>query len=89
VRVQKLAERDQVGIGGLVEPLATYDQLIPEVSQMGYGPPKDVRPSFRNAVKTSPTWPLDASWLIDRSGGRLSSFYHRNAISAAIGSIFA
>ena len=29
------------------------------------GPPNDVRPSFRNAVKTSPTRPLEASgsWL--------------------------
>src|SRR5437667_11837090 len=28
------------------------------------GPPKDVRPSFRNAVKTSLTRPLEASLLI-------------------------
>src|SRR5882757_4561105 len=28
------------------------------------GPPKDVRPSFRNAVKTSPTRPSQASPLI-------------------------
>src|SRR6185437_12522849 len=34
------------------------------------GPPKEVRPNFRNAVKTSHRRPLEASWLI---GGRRQS----------------
>ena len=32
---KKLAERDQIGKGALVEPLAPHDQLIPVIAEMG------------------------------------------------------
>ena len=34
---KKLTERDQVGIGVFIEPFAPNYQLVPEITEMGYG----------------------------------------------------
>jgi hypothetical protein len=35
---EKLAERDDVGIGCFIEPFAPFNELLPEISKMRDGP---------------------------------------------------
>src|SRR6266496_628764 len=44
---QELTERDQVCIGGLVHPLTTYHNLLPEVAQVRNGAAKGGQPKYR------------------------------------------
>ncbi len=49
---RELAQRDQVGIGFVVEPFAALDELMVKVAEVSNRPPKHVQPSLRNTANT-------------------------------------
>ena len=50
---KELAERDNIGVGSFVEPLAALDEFGAEIARCAIGPPKLVTPSRRKTQSTS------------------------------------